>query len=176
VLLKLFTYSLNLPEDFFDDRLSDQAHTLRFLHYPALDETCMEQAQLEGQVRAGEHSDYGAITLLFQDNVGGLQVKRSDDQWIEAPCVPGTILVNTGDLMQYWTNNIFLSTRHRVGMPSARHKWGKDRYSIAFFVHPNETAGISPLPSCISAENPCHYPTIEVTAGAYLKSKLGASY
>lgn len=115
--MRIFTHSLHLPEDFFDIRLTEQAHTLRFLHYPPLDEASIEAAksgeqststviikflcnfiasstQLSG--RAGEHSDYGAITLLFQDDVGGLEVRRSDGQWIEAPCIPNTVLVNTG--------------------------------------------------------------------------------
>lgn len=175
VILRIFTYSLNLPEDFFDKRLHEQAHTLRFLHYPPLDAASVETAS--EQTRAGEHSDYGAITLLFQDDVGGLEVRRSDDQWIEAPCIPNTILVNTGDLMQYWTNDIFRSTRHRVGIPSDKARLGRDRYSIAFFSHPNDDVDVSPLPSCVSADNPAHYPTdTPVSAGAYLQMKLGATY
>lgn len=87
------------------------------------------------QLRAGEHSDYGSFTLLFQDAVGGLEVCNARGEWIEAPFIPETVLVNTGDLMQRWTNHVFCSTKHRVRIPQEL-KAKQSRYSIAFFVIP----------------------------------------
>ncbi len=101
-VLQAFALALQLPFDFFATRHDRQYHTLRLLHYPPL-----QQPPKLGQVRAGEHSDYGSITLLFQDEVGGLEVQTASGEWIAAPPIPGTVVVNTGDLMQRWTNHVF---------------------------------------------------------------------
>jgi isopenicillin N synthase-like dioxygenase len=93
-------------------------------------------------IGAGAHSDYGTMTLLFQDSVGGLQVKSRDNTWIDAQVMPGTVLyaprhrisdgrVNLGDALQFWTKGLLKSTVHRVLIPP------KQRYSIAYFVEPN---------------------------------------
>lgn len=134
--------------------------------------------------RAGEHSDYGCITLLWQDDVGGLEVRSNDGQWIQAPCIKDTCLVNTGDLMQRWTNDTFKSTRHRVSIPKSAEKLCKDRYSIAFFTHPNHDVMVVPFDTCIahaegdgssaSGQTAAKYPPI--SAGAYLQQKLMNSY
>jgi len=108
-ILKAFSLALELPEDFFTINHNQQNHTLRLLHYPAL-----QQPPKPGQIRAGEHSDYGSITLLFQDDMGGLEVKTATGKWIAAPKIADTILINTGDLMQRWTNDVFCSTKHRA--------------------------------------------------------------
>jgi isopenicillin N synthase-like dioxygenase len=160
--------ALHLPESFFSDRHNQQNHTLRLLHYPPL-----EQLPKAGQVRAGEHSDYGSFTLLFQDEVGGLEVCTAQGQWIAAPCIPDTILVNTGDLMQRWTNHVFCSTRHRVMIPTDE-RVKLSRYSVAFFCHPNDDTEIACLESCKEPNRPPLYPPI--TAGDYLLSRLQATY
>lgn len=167
-ILQAFAIALQLPESFFILNHTDQNHTLRLLHYPALN-----QPPLPGQVRAGEHTDYGSITLLFQDEVGGLEVCTADGEWIAAPSIPGTIVVNTGDLMQRWTNHIFCSTKHRVMVPADGRK-ERSRYSIAFFCHPNNDTQISCLESCQNADFPQLYPPI--SAGDYLLSRLQATY
>ena len=82
--------ALNLSEAFFVNNHSQQDNTLRLLHYPPLNRTSEP-----GQLRAGEHSDYGSFTLLFQDAVGGLEVRNASGKWIEAPFIPETIIVNT---------------------------------------------------------------------------------
>ena len=123
--------ALNLPEAFFVNNHNQQDNTLRLLHYPPIERTPEPE-----QLRAGEHSDYGSFTLLFQDNVKGLEVRNSSGEWIEAPFIPETIVVNTGDLMERWTNRVFRSTKHRVRIPQdIRAK--RSRYSIAIFCHPN---------------------------------------
>lgn len=167
-ICRAFAIALNLPESFFSDRHTQQDYTLRFLHYPPLN-----QAPKPGQVRAGEHSDYGTFTLLFQDEVGGLEVRTAGGEWIAAPYIPDTILVNTGDLMQRWTNHVFCSTKHRVLIPTDE-RIKRSRYSIAFFCHPNPDTEISCLESCQEPNRPPLYPPI--TAGDYLLSRLQATY
>jgi isopenicillin N synthase-like dioxygenase len=167
-ICRAFAIAFSLPESFFVDRHSEQQHTLRLLHYPPL-----TQSPKPEQVRAGEHSDYGSFTLLFQDEVGGLEVCTTQGEWIAAPYIPGTIIVNTGDLMQRWTNHVFCSTKHRVMIPTSD-RVKQSRYSIAFFCHPNDDTEIACLESCQEPERPPLYPPI--TAGDYLLSRLQATY
>ncbi|KOP24727.1 2OG-Fe(II) oxygenase [Hapalosiphon sp. MRB220] len=166
-VLQAFALALQLPEDFFANNHNKQNHTLRSLHYPPI-----QQPPQPGQVRAGEHSDYGSITLLFQDQVGGLEVQTASGEWIAAPAIPGTVVVNTGDLMQRWTNHVFCSTKHRVMIPNDD-RVKQSRYSIAFFCHPNDDTEIACLESCCR-EYPAIYPPI--LAGEYLLSRLQATY
>lgn len=131
---------------------------LRFLRYPPAD-----AASARADVRAGAHSDYGSITLLFRlPGQAGLEVLRRDNVWAPVPVFPpGTaadpsppILVNIGDLLSYWTNGLFRSTVHRVVFPaegSGAAVEGESsagpRYSIAFFCHPVGTTRLEPVPS-----------------------------
>jgi isopenicillin N synthase-like dioxygenase len=167
-ICQAFAIALHLPKSFFSERHTDQNHTLRLLHYPPL-----EQLPKPGQVRAGEHSDYGSFALLFQDEVAGLEVCTAQGQWIAAPCIPDTILVNTGDLMQRWTNHIFCSTKHRVMIPSDE-QVKRSRYSVAFFCDPNYNTEIACLESCKEPNRPPLYPPI--TAGDYLLSRIYATF
>lgn len=167
-ILQAFAIALQLPESFFTHTHNAQNHTLRLLHYPPL-----EQTPKPGQVRAGEHSDYGSITLLFQDEVGGLEVCTTEGEWIAAPSIPDTIIVNTGDLMQRWTNHVFCSTKHRVMIPTDD-RVKQSRYSIAFFCHPNNDTEIACIESCLSEARPPLYSPI--SAGDYLLSRLHATY
>ncbi|MDM9383417.1 2-oxoglutarate and iron-dependent oxygenase domain-containing protein [Chlorogloeopsis sp. ULAP01] len=166
-ILQAFALALQLPEDFFTTRHTEQNHTLRLLHYPPVQKPLQPR-----QVRAGEHSDYGSITLLFQDEIGGLEIQTTAGQWIAAPAIPDTVIVNTGDLMQRWTNHVFCSTRHRVMIPTDE-RVKQSRYSVAFFCHPNNNTEIACLESC-QKEHPPIYPPI--LAGEYLLSRLRATY
>ncbi len=166
-VLQAFALALELPENFFTIRHNQTNHTLRLLHYPPL-----HMPPKPGQVRAGEHSDYGSLTLLFQDGVEGLEVQTSSGHWITAYPIPGMVVVNTGDLMQRWTNHIFCSTKHRVIIPDDE-RANQSRYSIAFFCHPNDDTEITCLASC-SQQQPPIYPPI--LAGEYLISRLQATY
>jgi isopenicillin N synthase-like dioxygenase len=167
-ICQAFALALGLPEYFLLDNHNKQNNTLRLLHYPPLN-----QSPKLGQIRAGEHSDYGSFTLLFQDEIGGLEICTAEREWIKAPYIPGTIIVNTGDLMERWTNNVFCSTKHRVIIP-ADERVKLSRYSAAFFCHPNNDTQITCLESCQSSNHPQLYPTI--TAGDYLLSRLKATY
>ncbi|MCC5665122.1 isopenicillin N synthase family oxygenase [Nostoc sp. CHAB 5784] len=166
-VLQAYALALELPEDFFITRHNQQNHTLRSLHYPPL-----QTPPKPGQVRAGEHSDYGSITLLFQDDVGGLEVQTASGEWIVAPAIPDTVVVNTGDLMQRWTNDMFCSTKHRVMIPNDN-KVKQSRYSMAFFCHPNDDTEIACLESCQKEQSPIYPP---ILAGEYLLSRLQATY
>jgi len=87
---------------------------------------------LPNQLRCAEHSDYGACTLLFQDEVGGLEIKTKQSQWLSAPYVPDTIVINIGDCMEMWTNGYLTSTPHRVINPVGEHKNLSRYYTIDF--------------------------------------------
>ncbi|MGV0027811.1 isopenicillin N synthase family dioxygenase [Phormidesmis priestleyi] len=167
-VFRAFALALGLPESFISDRHVEQEFILRLLHYPPI-----VQAIAPGQIRAGEHSDYGSVTLLFQDQVGGLEVQTADGDWISAPCIPDTLLVNTGDLMERWSNHVFRSTQHRVSLPTDDRRF-RSRYSIAFFCQPDYDVEIACLPTCQSADNPPRY--APVLSGDYLLSRLQAAY
>lgn len=163
-ILEAFARTLELPVDFFANNHNQNHHTLRLLHYPPL-----QKPLLPEQTRAGEHSDYGSITLLFQHEISGLEIQTASGNWIKAPAIPGTVVVNTGDLMQRWTNNKFCSTKHRVVIPDNAKG---SRYSIAFFCHPNDDTQITCLPSCMNKSS--IYPPI--SAKEYLLTRLQATY
>ncbi|MEH2105947.1 isopenicillin N synthase family dioxygenase [Nostoc sp.] len=166
-ILQAYALALELPENYFTTRHNQQNHTLRLLHYPPL-----QTPPKPRQVRAGEHSDYGSITLLFQDDVGGLEVQTASREWIAAPAISDTVVVNTGDLMQRWTNHVFCSTKHRVMIPSDN-RVNQSRYSIAFFCHPNDHTEIACLESCQKEQLPIYPP---ILAGEYLLQRLQATY
>lgn len=138
------------------------------MHYPPL-----SVASKPGQIRAGSHSGYGSLTLLFQDDVGGLEVLSAQGKWLAAPAIPGAVLINIGDSLQRWSNDVFRSTQHRVALPQAD-KVDKSRYSIAFFCQPDAHANITCLPTCHSEDKPPKYSPI--ISGAYLTSRLQATY
>ncbi|XP_028287739.1 UPF0676 protein C1494.01-like [Parambassis ranga] len=165
-VLRVMAQSLDLDPDVFlsAHRLigtDENATTLRSLYYPPVNG---EKAK-EGQLRCGEHSDYGSITLLFQDSEG-LQVCTRAGDFISVPSIPGAILVNIADLMQRWTSDQFVSVRHRVLLPPVGDSG--TRQSLAFFVHPEDEA----LITCCDGSN--KYPP--VTAGAYLLERFNDSY
>lgn len=156
--------ALDLPEDFFETRFSDPVSALRLLHYPP-----HAKRQDEDQLGCGAHTDYGCVTILAQDEHGGLQVQQRDGGWVDATPVPGTFVVNLGDLMARWTNDRWVSTPHRV-----INSGGADRYSIPFFCEPNFDTRVVCLESCRSENNPPKYP--ETTSGAWLLSRFDDTY
>ena len=121
-LFAILAESLRIPSDFFEDFLTDEVSLARFLHYPPT--PAMKTAR-----GVGAHTDFGAMTLLWQDTVGGLQILHPKTQgWIDVDPIRGAYVVNLGDMMQLWTGGMYRSTMHRVVNTS-----GKERYSIAFF-------------------------------------------
>ncbi|KAK6169474.1 hypothetical protein SNE40_020522 [Patella caerulea] len=116
--------------------------TLRSLMYPPLP---TDGSILPGQTRCGEHCDYGTVTMLFQDDIGGLEVCNTTGKYIQATPVPGAICVNIGDLMQRWTADELKATKHRVLIPEDEVKKNKGRQSMAFFIHPDDDCVIKCL-------------------------------
>jgi isopenicillin N synthase-like dioxygenase len=166
-VLRAFAIALDLPIDFFDDK-HGKHYFLRMLHYPGIP----IQPQ-PGQLRAGEHTDYGSITLLLQDQVEGLEVRTRQGEWVAAPPIPGTLVVNVGDAMQRWTNDVLKSTPHRVALPPAA-QFSQSRYSVALFCDPNPEVELVCLESCQSSDRPSRYAPI--LAGEYLNQRLTATY
>ena len=113
-VMRAIALSLSLPETYFDSYISAADNNLRLLHYPPAPAAAFRKDE---QVRAGKHSDYGSITLLFQDARGGLQVRSPRGSWVDATPIAGTIVVNAGDLLARWSNGIVASTEHQVVEP-----------------------------------------------------------
>ena len=162
-ILSAIALSLDLAADFFDAVMVDPISIQRLLHYPS------QTGQVSRDVIGiGAHTDYGALTVLAQDDVGGLQVMNRDGYWVEAPPIPGAFVINIGDLIQRLTNDLYLANLHRVVNVS-----GRERYSIPFFIDADFEAVFEPLPSCISDGNPKKYRAVvcgEHKYSRYLKS------
>lgn len=165
-LMRIFARALDVPEDFFDDKVDRHISRLRVRNYP-------EQAvpPKPGQLRAGAHSDYGSLTILKAEaNPGGLQVFNKEGEWVDVPIIEGTYIVNLGELMARWTNDRWVSTLHRVANPPADAALGSRRQSIIFFHNPNYDADITCIPSCSGDDNPPKYPP--TTSGDHLRNQF----
>jgi isopenicillin N synthase-like dioxygenase len=158
-----FALDLGLEPNYFETRLDRPNATLRLLHYPQ-----STTPPSEGQLGAGVHTDYGNVTLLATDEVGGLMVQDRSGRWLDAPVIPGTFVCNIGDCLMRWSNDVYVSTPHKVVNP------GKDRYSVAFFLDPNPDAVVACLPTCVSADRPAKYAPI--TGAEFLRSRLEPTY
>ena len=144
--------------------LTDPMCTLGPLHYPP-----QRGSITERQIGAGAHTDFGCLTILAQDMKGGLQVKNAAGTWIDATPIPGAFVINIGDMMARWTNDIFASTQHRVINVS-----GAERYSLPFFFDPNFSAEVAALPTCTGpGEPPKFAPT---TGGQHLLDMINATF
>ncbi|KAI9801160.1 MAG: hypothetical protein M1825_003434 [Sarcosagium campestre] len=183
-IMRALALGMGLDEGFFDAHTDRGDNTLRLLHYPAVPRSVFQAG--EGSVRAGEHSDYGSITLLFQDDRGGLQVKSPRNTFVNATPIADTIVVNAGDLLARWSNDTIRSTVHRVvappAVPAAATKElsshaGEDaypsRYSVAYFCHPNFDSFIDAIPGTFEAEGKKY---AGVNSGEYLVSRLTATH
>lgn len=163
-VLSAIALDLDLPRDWFDDKVDLGNSILRPIHYPPI-----ENAP-EGAVRAASHEDINLITLLIGSKEQGLEILTRDGRWIPVTTVPGTIVVNVGDMLQRLTNHVYPSTTHRVVNPpgdAAR----QSRYSIPFFLHPNPDFVIETLPQCVTDENPNRFPE-PITSHGYLVERL----
>lgn len=156
-----FALDLGVPETFFEDKLDAPMATLRLLHYPG------QPARGAGDtVGAGEHTDYGNVTILATDGVAGLEVRDRTGTWIDAPHIPGAVVCNIGDCLMRWTNDVYVSTPHRVRIPE------RERFSIAFFLDPNPDAVVAAIPTCVT-DAPKYPP---VMGADYLAQRLDATY
>lgn len=156
-LLEAFCVGLNLPADFMlDDFARNHTGFVRLNYYPVADPLAAGDGNNlpDADMGVHHHSDAGALTVLLQDEVGGLQVFRNG-YWHDIPSVPGAFVINTGDMMQVWSNDIYRAAIHRVLAMNSR-----DRYSIPFFFNPAAATKVSPLPSVVSPERPPRYRSI----------------
>ena len=166
LLQRILATALNLEEDFFVKFHSGQNISLRLLHYPV----CSSDKVQDSQLGAGAHTDYGLTTFLFQDSVGGLEICDQDGNWQDVEPDKSVVLINSGDLLERWTNGKYRSTLHRVKPMTL----GRDRFSIAFFVDPDSDTEVKVLDSFIGADSPRKFS--DVKAGDYIRGRLEDSH
>lgn len=162
-LLQAIAIYLQLPENYFDDKIHNGNSILRAIFYPPI------VHEPKNAIRAEQHEDINLITLLVGASAEGLELLNKQQEWRSVNAGPGEIVVNVGDMLQRLTNNRLRSTTHRVVNPP-REKWHTPRFSIPFFLHPRSEMDLTCLPSCITPDNPLHYEPI--TAGEYLDERL----
>jgi isopenicillin N synthase-like dioxygenase len=163
-ILAIFEEALGLPRDWFWARSDKHMSTMAAMNYP-------DQASepVPGQLRCGAHTDFGAITLLRAEaNPGGLEVLTRDGAWEVVPIAPNSYIVNIGDLMKRWTNDLWESSYHRVVNPPRAFALGSRRQSLVYFFHPNYDTVIERLPTRLDEE--AKYPP--TTVREHLMSKI----
>ncbi len=163
-VLEGFALALDLERSFFRSLYRHPLVRARLVHYPP-----QAEATVEGQFGAAPHTDWGCITVLWQDDVGGLQVRNRAGQWIDAPPLADTFVINIGDMLERWSNDLFVSTPHRVVNAS-----GRERYSIPVFYDPDFETVVECLPNCSSAANPPKHP--RTVAGEYITAQYDKAY
>ena len=161
-LLRLIAHALKLDQSFFLQYTKKPMVQMRLFHYPP-----QPQAASETAMGAAPHTDFGMITLLAQDPIGGLELRKRDGEWIGAPYIDGTLVVNIGDLFQRWTNDLYVSNPHRV-----TNRTGRERYSIPMFFNLDYDAPVTCLPTCCSDDNPPRHEPIK--SGDYIVSRFKA--
>ncbi|RWL14130.1 MAG: isopenicillin N synthase family oxygenase [Mesorhizobium sp.] len=163
-ILQGIALSLDLSESYFQSFMRNPISIQRLLHYPPQSGYIGEEI-----IGIGAHTDYGNLTILAQDDVGGLQVMNRDGDWVEGIPIQGTFVINIGDLIQRLTNDRYLANMHRVVNAS-----GRERYSIPFFIDADFNAIIEPLASCVTDSNPLRYKP--VTCGKHKFGRFAESY
>lgn len=163
---RLLAEQFELDEDFFVNLHQGENVTLRLLHYPEVPEQPIDN----DAIGAGAHTDYGMLTLLFQSGVSGLEVQTDAGDWQTVEPNPNAVVINTGDLMERWTNGKFRSTPHRVRQIPGN----PERFSIALFVDPDSAAPIEVLETCLADGESPQFPMI--TAGDYITGRIEASH
>ncbi|MEM7120717.1 MAG: 2OG-Fe(II) oxygenase family protein [Pseudomonadota bacterium] len=155
-----FAAALGVPRDTFTGGFERPISRASLIHYPT------QAARDDAQFGVAPHTDYGCMTILAQDDVGGLEVLARDGDWLTAHPIPGTLVVNVGDLLERWTNDLFASTRHRVV-----NRAGRERFSIAVAVDPDSQTVIDPVRG---PGEDAHYPP--VTCGDYIRGRFDESF
>ncbi|MFA5244472.1 MAG: 2-oxoglutarate and iron-dependent oxygenase domain-containing protein [Pedobacter sp.] len=165
-LLRAIAVYLDLPENYFDDKVHNGNSILRAIHYFPIENPDSLPADA---VRAGAHEDINLITLLIGASADGLEVLTRDGSWYPVKAHVEDIVVNVGDMLQRLTNNKLKSTTHRVVNPP-RELMKTSRFSVPFFLHPKGNMDLTCLDSCINADHPKAY--TDMTAGEYLDERL----
>jgi isopenicillin N synthase-like dioxygenase len=165
-LLRAIAVYLGLPENYFDDKVSEGNSILRTLHYFPIENPDSIPADA---VRAGAHEDINLITLLIGASADGLELLTRENEWFPVKAHGEDLVINVGDMLQRLTNNKLKSTTHRVVNPP-REQMKNSRYSVPFFMHPKSDMDLTSLSSCIDAGHPKKYE--DITAGEYLDERL----
>jgi isopenicillin N synthase-like dioxygenase len=161
-LTRAVALAFDLPEDWFDPHFAKPTTWLRLLHYPP------QPPDDDAQFGSAPHTDYGFLTLLAQDETGGLEVRGRDGEWIAATPIPDTFVVNVADILMRWTDGVLRSTPHRV-----RNLSGADRYSIPYFFDPSMDCVVERLPGINPGTEPKWGPT---HVGDYVMERLDKNY
>ena len=200
-LMKYIGQGLGLPDDgeYLVQKCNGKHENLRLLHYPG---SAVTNTTTSNNIRGNAHTDFGVLTLLVQDEVGGLKVRRSDGEWIDVKPVPNSIIVNVGDMLMRWSNDKLKATLHKVVSPTTTTTTTTttydgvedndntdstdkedeeevtviipERYSIAFFCNANKDADIECLETCCNdTDTPRKYPSIN--SYEYLTQRLAAT-
>ena len=163
-LMRILAVALELPPDWYEDKFALPAASLFINYYPA---TITKPEP--GRFRRGQHTDYGAVTVLYTDGESGLQVMSSEGEWMPVPVVPDTYVVNLGDLMTFWSNGRWRSSLHRVVCPTDT---GTDRLSVPLFFNPSLDALVQCVPTCLA---PGEQPADPIPAGEWIADKVAAT-
>lgn len=161
---RLIALSLDMPFNYFDDMFSGQKSPLRILRYPP-----QPTDAKYNQLGAGAHTDWGWITLLAQDDLGGLEVETASGDWVRVNPIPGTFVVNLGDLVPRWSNGLYHSSLHRV----MNNRSKRQRHSIVLFYNQAHETHVEALPTCLkTGETPLFPPC---TAGEHTSQRYRES-
>jgi isopenicillin N synthase-like dioxygenase len=163
-MTRMIAVALGLEPNGLDRYFERPTTFLRLLHYPPSPPDADDR-----QYGSAPHTDYGFITILAQDQQGGLQVRGANQVWIDATPLPGAFLVNIGDMGSRWSNGLWPSTPHRVINRS-----GGDRYAMPYFFDPTADAVVACLPSCCSDSRPARFEPVRY--GDYLMTRIDANY
>ncbi|KAL1964657.1 hypothetical protein VTN77DRAFT_6683 [Rasamsonia byssochlamydoides] len=166
-------------EDELLKKHSGHNNQLRLLHYPPIPAEALESQTM---ARMPAHTDWSSMTILFQDDCGGLEVEDPSEpgKFIPATPIKNAIVMNVGDLLQRWSNDYLRSTNHRVGLPpvsdrfEGSNRMTRERYSIPYFLSPDPTSIIECLPACTSEKNPAKYQPI--TQANYNRLRASMQY
>ncbi|KAF8592585.1 Clavaminate synthase-like protein [Ramaria rubella] len=175
-ILRALALGLHLPENYFVAYHQTPDNQLRLLHYPSVPIAALEREEV---TRIGAHSDFGSITLLMQDDVGGLEIEDPNQpgDFKSAPHIEGAIIVNAGDFLMRWSNDIIRSTIHRVRAPPnliTKDGMFPERYSIPYFCSADFSSVVDCLPGTYSEDRPKRYAPI--SAGEYITKRLASNY
>ena len=166
-MARIFAAALDLPDDYFIPKIDRHISILRANFYAR-----QLEPPLPNQLRGGRHTDYTAFTILWQQEVpgGGLQIREKRGEWIDVPVIPGSFVVNIGDSLARWTNDLWVSTLHRVVNPPPEIAHQTDRLSLVYFFQPNYDAIIECIETCQGPDNPAKYAPI--ANGHFLAEKF----
>ena len=164
-LMSLIALSIDLPEDYFVDGLKEPLFNSRLLKYGP-----QPANAAYNQIGAGAHIDWGMITILLQDDVGRLEVENAAGEWIAAPPIPGTFVINLGEMVRVLTNGLYHANMHRV----LNNHSGRDRFSVPTFFDPNYFYKVSCAPTCLPEDGPPTYP--DTTVGDHIAEMYRKTY